>query len=167
MEFRGVEPVGEYVGSMTPGEDWRAEIEAMYAAVEGDAAWFSAFGGVTDAEVSFYDQHDCSYGPTVFDEPMEVASCTGNVAQIADGTDDDTPYAHTHAVLAQSDGKVVAGHLNAGTVFVGEVYMRAFDTSLTREHGETPILRTDDSWRERGNDGDRASDPVTGLHLWD
>jgi len=167
MKFSGVETVGEYVGSMKLGADWRAEIEAMYAAVDGDAAWFSAFGGVTDAEVSFYDQGDCSYGPTMFDEPMEVASCTGNIAQINDWTDEDTPHAHTHAVLARDNGDVVAGHLNAGTVFVGEIYMRTFETSLTREYDETPTLRTDESWCEQRNDGDRRTGPVTGLELWD
>jgi predicted DNA-binding protein with PD1-like motif len=95
---------------------------------------------------------------------MEVAACAGNIAQI-DG-DELTPYAHTHAVLAQADGSVVAGHLNAATVFVGEVYMRTFDTDFTREAAETPILETDEAWDERVNEGDRETDPVTGLELW-
>jgi len=164
MEIRSVQSVGEYVGTMKPGEDWRAELEAMYTAADADAAWFTAIGGVTDAEVSFYDQTDCSYGPTMFDEPMEVASCVGNVAQIAG--DESAPYAHTHVVLARSDGSVVAGHLNTATVFVGEVYMRVFDTEFTREAAETPVLQTDESWEERVNDGGRETDPITGLQLW-
>ena len=149
---------------MKPGEDWRAELEAMYAAVDADAAWFNAIGGVTDAEVSFYDQTTCSYGPETFDEPMEVAACGGNIAQIAN--EESATYAHTHAVLARSDGSVIAGHLNAATVFVGEVYMRVFETEFTREAAETPVLQTDESWHEQRNDGDRESDPVTGLELW-
>jgi len=148
---------------MEPGEDWRAEIEAMFEAAEGNAAWFSAFGGVKAAEVSFYDQSDCSYGPATFDEPMEVASCTGNIARIGD---DGPSYAHTHAVLARANGELVAGHLNAASVFVGEVYLRTFDVALTRKADETPVLRTDEDWREHRNEGDRETDSVTGLEIW-
>jgi hypothetical protein len=164
MELREVRTSGEYVGTMKPGEDWRAEIEAMALATEADAAWFSAIGGVRDAELSYYDQSGASYGPTYFDEPMEVAACAGNVARIDD--DSETTFAHTHAVLAQEDGTVVAGHLTAATVFVGEVYLRAFDGEFTRAADETPVLQTDEQWRERTHPGESAVDPVTGLRLW-
>jgi predicted DNA-binding protein with PD1-like motif len=75
---------------------------------------------------------------TLFDEHLEVAACVGNLSDL-----DGEPFAHTHAVLSRPDGESVAGHLDAATVFAGEVYVKAFDTDLVREHDE----RTDlDLW---------------------
>ena len=65
----------------------------------------------------------------IFDEPLEVAACVGNVSLL-----DGEPFAHTHAVLSRRSGQSLAGHLNAGTVFAGEVYLRAFAEPLEREH---------------------------------
>ena len=44
MELRAVETVGEYVGTMKPGEDWRAELEAMYAATDVDESYAEFYG---------------------------------------------------------------------------------------------------------------------------
>ncbi|AGB17661.1 putative DNA-binding protein with PD1-like DNA-binding motif [Halovivax ruber XH-70] len=135
MHFRSVETAGEYVARLETGADWRTEIEALAAAVDADAAWFTALGAVQDAELWFYYQDEGSYDPITFDEELEVASCVGNVSLL-----DGERFAHTHAVLSRPDGEAVAGHLNAGTVFAGEVYMRAFETPLERAHDETTDL---------------------------
>jgi hypothetical protein len=64
-----------------------------------------------------------------FDEPLEVAACVGNVADL-----EGERFAHTHAVLSRPSGQSLAGHLNAATVFAGEAYLRAFDEPLERSH---------------------------------
>ncbi|MCU4753578.1 DNA-binding protein [Halobacteria archaeon AArc-curdl1] len=135
MNYRAVESTGEYVARLETGADWREELEALATAVEADAAWFSALGAVQDAEVWFYDQETLEYEPVTFDEPLEVASCVGNVSLL-----DGDRFAHTHAVLSRPDGTALAGHLNAATVFAGEVYMRTFDEPLERAHDETTDL---------------------------
>ncbi|MFP8891032.1 PPC domain-containing DNA-binding protein [Natrialbaceae archaeon A-CW2] len=135
MNYRAVESTGEYVARLETGADWREELEALATAVEADAAWFSALGAVQDAEVWFYDQETLEYEPVTFDEPLEVASCVGNVSLL-----DGERFAHTHAVLSRRDGTALAGHLNAATVFAGEVYMRTFEESLERAHDETTDL---------------------------
>ena len=135
MNYRAVESTGEYVARLETGADWREELEALATAVEADAAWFSALGAVQDAEVWFYDQETLEYEPVTFDEPLEVASCVGNVSLL-----DGDRFAHTHAVLSRRDGTALAGHLNAATVFAGEVYMRTFEESLERAHDETTDL---------------------------
>ncbi|WP_254807751.1 PPC domain-containing DNA-binding protein [Natronosalvus amylolyticus] len=135
MNYRAVESTGEYVARLETGADWREELEALATAVEADAAWFSALGAVQDAEVWFYDQETLEYEPVTFDEPLEVASCVGNVSLL-----DGERFAHTHAVLSRRDGTSLAGHLNAATVFAGEVYMRTFEESLERAHDETTDL---------------------------
>jgi len=135
MHYREVETTGEYLARLDNGADWREEIEGLAAEVDADAAWFAAMGAVQDAEVWFYDQDTFEYEPVAFDEHLEVAACVGNVSWL-----DGDRFAHTHAVLSRPDGEAVAGHLNAATVFAGEVYMRTFDTTLEREHDEPTDL---------------------------
>ncbi|SDD08685.1 PPC domain-containing DNA-binding protein [Natrinema hispanicum] len=135
MHYRAVETTDEYVARLETGADWRAEIESLADAVDADAAWFTALGAVQDAELWFYDQDECAYEPIEFDEPLEVASCVGNVSLL-----EDERFAHTHVVLSGPDGNAVAGHLNEATVWAGEVHMRVFDEPLEREHDETTDL---------------------------
>jgi predicted DNA-binding protein with PD1-like motif len=128
MNARELTVSAEYLASLEHGADWREEIEE-FAAREGiESAWFVAMGAVQDAEVWFYDQSDLAYRSVAFDEPLEVAACVGNVALL-----DGDPFAHTHAVLSRESGQSLAGHLNAATVFAGEVHLRAFEEPLVRE----------------------------------
>ncbi|MBZ6495115.1 PPC domain-containing DNA-binding protein [Natrinema longum] len=150
MNYRAVETTGEYVARLETGADWRAEIESLADAVEADAAWFTALGAVQDAECWFYDQEACEYYPIEFDEPLEVASCVGNVSRLevseSHSEDSETEsrqwdrFAHTHAVLSDEEGTAYAGHLNAATVWAGEVHMRVFEDPLEREYDETTEL---------------------------
>ncbi|RQG94593.1 PPC domain-containing DNA-binding protein [Natrarchaeobius chitinivorans] len=135
MNYRAVETTDEYVARLETGADWRAEIESLAEEVDADAAWFTALGAVQDAECWFYDQDTCEYEPIAFDEPLEVASCVGNVSLL-----DGDRFAHTHVVLSDPDGNAVAGHLNEATVWAGEVYMRVFEGALERQRDETTDL---------------------------
>ena len=135
MEYREVSGGREFVARLDNGADWRAQIESLADEAELDAAWFTGLGAVQDAEVWFYDQDDQEYEPVEFDEHLEVASCVGNVAWL-----DGERFAHTHAVLSRPSGQSLAGHLNAATVFAGEVYVRELDTKLERAHDETTDL---------------------------
>jgi hypothetical protein len=135
MDYREVEGAREYVARLDHGRDWRGQIEAFAADESIDAAFFVGLGAVQDAEIYFYDQDTQEYYPERFDEPFEVAACTGNVSWL-----DGERFAHTHAVLSREDGSCVAGHLNEATTFAGELYVREFDTRLEREHDETTDL---------------------------
>jgi len=135
MDYRQVEGAREFVARLDHGRDWRAQIEDFAAEEEIDAAFFVGLGAVQDAEIYFYDQDEQEYYPERFDEPFEVASCTGNVSWL-----DGERFAHTHMVLSREDGSCVAGHLNEATTFAGELYVREFDTRLEREHDETTDL---------------------------
>ena len=150
MHYREVETDREFLARLETGMDWREEIEELAAMEDVDAAWFNAMGAVQDAEIWFYDQDDREYRSVEFDEPLEVAMCVGNIARLdSEGqspsgdrtqSDEGERFAHTHAVLSRASGQALAGHLNAGTVFAGEVYMRAFDEPLVREHDEVTDL---------------------------
>ena len=139
MDYRSVDTAAEFVCRLDHGADWRAEIESL-ADDEGiDAAVFYGLGAVEDAEVWFYDQERREYDSMVFAEPLEVAACVGNVSLL-----DGDRFAHTHAVLSRPDGEAIAGHLDSATVWAGEVYVRAFDTTLERVHDEPTEL---DLWK--------------------
>jgi len=135
MEYREVSGGREFVARLDHGADWRAEIESLADDEDVDAAWFTALGAVQDAEIWYYHQDDQEYEPVTFDEHLEVASCVGNVSWL-----DGERFAHTHAVLSRLSGQSLAGHLNAATVFAGEVYLREFETRLEREHDEPTDL---------------------------
>lgn len=131
MESWKVNASSEYLARLETGADWREEIETLAREREVTTGWFNALGAVQDAEIWFYDQDVQEYQPVTFDEPLEVASCLGNVSLL-----DGEVFAHTHAVLSRPDGTSIAGHLDSGTVFAGEVYLRGFDIDLSREHHE-------------------------------
>lgn len=135
MHYREVDGTREFVARLETGRDWRREIERMADDEAIDAAFFFGLGAVMDAEVWFYDQDDKEYQSVEFDEPLEVANCVGNVSWL-----DDDRFAHTHATLSRPNGQALAGHLNAGTVFAGELYVRAFEEPLEREFDETTEL---------------------------
>ncbi|MFB6174013.1 MAG: PPC domain-containing DNA-binding protein [Halobacteriales archaeon] len=138
MDYREVDGTREFVARLAHGEDWRGQIES-FASEEGiEAGFFYGLGAVQDAELYFYDQDTKEYDAIAFDEPFEVVPAVGNVSLL-----DGEPFAHTHVALSREDGSTVAGHLQSATTFAGELYLRAFDTSLVREH-----------------------DPVTDLDLW-
>ncbi|WP_101295064.1 PPC domain-containing DNA-binding protein [Halegenticoccus soli] len=135
MNYREVTQSREFLARLEHGADWREEIEE-FASREGiESAWFAAMGAVQDAELWYYDQDDKEYRSVTFDEPLEVASCVGNVALL-----DGEPFAHTHVTLSRRSGQTLAGHLNAATVFAGEVYLRSFEEPLERSRDDVTDL---------------------------
>ncbi|NEU59080.1 PPC domain-containing DNA-binding protein [Halorussus sp. MSC15.2] len=135
MNYREVSGDREFVARLGHGEDWREEIESLAADEGVDAAWFVAMGAVQDATIWYYDQSELQYREVTFDEPLEVASCVGNVSWL-----DGDRFAHTHAVLSRKSGQTLAGHLDSATVFAGELYMRTFEDELERERDEPTDL---------------------------
>jgi predicted DNA-binding protein with PD1-like motif len=73
------------------------------------------------------------------EEPVELASCLGNISLLKG-----QPFVHAHAVLANNQGQVWAGHLVRGTIFAAELYLQ----ELT------------------GQSLNRTPDFITGLNLW-
>jgi predicted DNA-binding protein with PD1-like motif len=131
MHDREVTPTGEYVARLESGSDWRDQIESFARERGIESAWFQGMGAVEDAEIWYYDQDDQEYHPVEFDEHLEVSACVGNVSRL-----DGDPFAHTHAVLGRETGETLSGHLNAGTVFAGELHLRAFEEPLVRAYDE-------------------------------
>ena len=135
MHYREVSGDREFVARLAHGEDWRSQIEDFAAEKGIDAAFFVGLGAVQDAMLWYYNQDREEYDAVEFDEPLEVASCVGNVSLL-----DDEPFAHTHAVLSRRDGTSLAGHLDAATTFAGELYVKTFEEGLERHHDDVTDL---------------------------
>lgn len=135
MNYREVTGKREFIARLEHDGDWRAQIESFADEESIDAAWFVAMGAVQDAEIWFYDQTDKEYQSVTFDEPLEVATCVGNISWL-----EGDRFAHTHAVLSRPSGQTIAGHLDEATVFAGEVYLRSFREELVREHDDQTDL---------------------------
>jgi len=103
-------------------------------------ATFTAIGALKDAKLGFYDQKKHEYLETMLSAPQEIASCVGNISM-----KDGIPFVHAHAVLADQNDNIKAGHLLGGKVFAAEVH-------LTELVGSKLV---------------RKNDAVTGLSLWD
>ena len=100
----------------------------------------SAIGALSRADLACYDQSSHKYGKIALKEPVEMASCSGNIS-LKEGR----PFVHAHAVLSDLTGKTWGGHLISGTIFAAELYLQELSGSL-------PLKRVPDS--------------ITGLYLW-
>jgi predicted DNA-binding protein with PD1-like motif len=105
-----------------------------------ESAVFTAIGALKSAKLGFYDQEKQRYLETTLGAPQEIACCIGNVS-LKEGE----AFVHAHAVLADQEGNVKAGHLLEGRVFAAEIHL----TELV------------------GGKISRTRDAMTGLSLWD
>lgn len=99
----------------------------------------SAIGALSQAKLACYDQISHEYIEVSLEEPVELASCSGNIS-LKDGR----PFVHAHAVLSDRTGRTWGGHLTSGTIFAAELYLQ--------ELSGLPLKRVPDS--------------ITGLNLW-
>ena len=84
---------GEIIGQITSiirEEDIRAEPPERHGALE-------------EAEIGCYNQQTHKYQGIKINEPVEIASCSGNISLL-----EGRPFAHVHAVLSGMEGKVWA-----------------------------------------------------------
>ena len=121
------------------GKDMIAEITELAGDLGIETGIFWAIGALSSAELGYYDQVKHEYGKIPVEEPVELASCSGNIS-IRDGQ----PFVHAHAVLADRKGKTLGGHLMKGRVFAAEVHLQELSGQSLR----------------------RVHDPTTGLKLW-
>ena len=99
-----------------------------------------AIGAVKKARIGYYDQSVREYREQDIEEPMEISSCLGNIS-LKDGE----IFVHAHINLADREGRVMGGHLCAGTIVF------AAECRITELKGES--LK-------------RSYDDITGLSLW-
>ena len=101
-----------YVVVCDPGDEAVAALEQFARSERLEAAQITAVGGFERATVGWFDRAAKQFRHIPVDEPSEVLSLIGDVAEGEDG-----PSLNMHVVLGLPDGTTRGGHLIEGQVF--------------------------------------------------
>ena len=101
-----------YVVVCDPGDEAVAALTEFAIAEDLTAAQITAVGAFERATVGWFDRSARQFRRIPVDEPSEVLSLIGDVAEAQDG-----PGLNVHVVLGLSDGTTRGGHLLEGQVF--------------------------------------------------
>ncbi len=106
-----------YTLKFEKGEEFVGLLEDFVKEHSIKGGWVVGLGGLSSATLGFYDLNAQEYAWTKFDEPLELANLTGNIAW-----SDSKPALHLHATISDASLHASAGHLKeaavAGTVEV-------------------------------------------------
>lgn len=101
-----------YVMVCDPGEEAFGALEQLARQENLEAAHLSGLGGFESATLGWFDRQKKDFRRTRIDEPTEVLSLVGDVAEGPDG-----PSLNVHVVLGLADGTTRGGHLLEAQVF--------------------------------------------------
>jgi predicted DNA-binding protein with PD1-like motif len=101
-----------YVVVCDPGDEAIATLQEFARAEDLEASQITGVGGFERATVGWFDRAARQFRHIPVDEPTEVLSLIGDIAEDQDG-----PSLNLHVVLGLSDGTTRGGHLIAGHVF--------------------------------------------------
>ena len=122
-----------YLVRMDLGEEILATLKALCGKEGIRLAEVSALGATDHAIIGVYNLAKAVYQPQELDGLMEIASLTGNVTTMKG-----EPYLHLHAVLADQNHAVHAGHVNEMRVgLTCEMFVWVLDGEVDRERDET------------------------------
>ena len=101
-----------YVVVCDAGDEAMASLKRFARSERLEAAQITGVGGFERATVGWFDRSARQFRHIPVDEPSEVLSLIGDVAEAQDG-----PGLNVHVVLGLSDGTTRGGHLLEGQVF--------------------------------------------------
>jgi predicted DNA-binding protein with PD1-like motif len=104
--------VTTYVVVCDPGDEAMASLRQFARSERLEASEITGVGGFERATVGWFDRAARQFRHIPVDEPTEVLSLIGDVAEDQDG-----PGLNIHVVLGLSDGTTRGGHLIEGRVF--------------------------------------------------
>lgn len=130
-----------FLARLDHGSEIISQITEIAREKQIEEATFYAIGALSRADLGCYDQASHEYHVYAVEEPVELASCSGNISPLKG-----QPFVHAHAVLGNGRGQVLAGHLVRGTIFAAEICMQELNGRKLK------LSRTPDF--------------ITGLNLW-
>ena len=96
------------------------------------AGSFFGLGAVSSAEFGYYNLAEKRYITKKYDTPMELVHMNGNVAQF-----EEKPALHIHAAFADTENRVLGGHVISMTVGVtAEAHFVSYDSAVAREYDD-------------------------------
>jgi predicted DNA-binding protein with PD1-like motif len=127
-----------FFSRLLENEDLVEGIKSRTEKVDIKAGALNLIGTVKNAVLGFYDKGE--YKHIRLDGPLEIASCTGNIAVDEKGE----TVIHAHLVVSNDEGHAFGGHLMKGTL-VGAtaelVVVEAVGISLERTIDERTKLK--------------------------
>lgn len=111
MHYRDT-PFGYFV-VLDRGEELLEALTRFATETSTRAASLQGIGAVDRLTLGFYDLAAQSYERRSFEETMEVANLSGNIAVVDGG-----PYPHVHGVFGRRDFSTVSGHVFEAVVAV-------------------------------------------------
>ena len=121
-----------YLVRMEIGEEIMAALKELCRKEDIRLAEISALGATDHAVIGVYDLERAVYQPEELNGLMEIASLTGNVTTMKGET-----YLHLHAVLADQNHGVHAGHVNEMRIgLTCEMFVRTLPGEIDRERDE-------------------------------
>ena len=141
MREREVTSRGEYLLRLERGEDVLPAITDFCKRKGILSGSFRAIGAVEKIKIGYYDLPSKKYGSKEYADAMEVASMTGNIAQV-----EGLPFVHCHAVLSGiapgTENQPIGGHVFDAKVAVTlEVHLVAFNEKIARSFDDAIGLK--------------------------
>lgn len=101
------------------------------------AGTVTGLGGVSDAELGFYDLASRTYLRKTIPGNLELVCFVGNITLV-----DGDPFIHAHAVVSGPDYHAYAGHFfSAKVAITGEFVIRPTDWEVSRTMDEATGLK--------------------------
>ncbi len=122
---------------LSEDEDLLEAITLRAKQAKTTAGFFTLIGALKKAKIGFY--HKQEYKSIEISEPVEIASCMGNISV----KNDEEPIAHAHVVISNERGESFGGHLLPGCVVSVNaelVLVEATDSGLQRMFDEETKL---------------------------
>lgn len=132
-------PTG-YLFRFDQGEEFVRSLAQFCEENDIKSGWISGLGGALWADLAFYHLDQKAYEFDRIDEPLEVASLSGNVSVV-----NGKPFLHIHTVVADLNYHAYAGHLKELSVAATlEVRLEVFEEPINRVHNDACGLKVFD-----------------------
>jgi predicted DNA-binding protein with PD1-like motif len=146
MEDRGMKILESKTGRvvlarLSEDEDLLEAITLRAKQAKISAGFFTLIGALEKAKIGFY--HEQEYKPIEISEPVEIASCIGNISV----KKEEELIVHAHIVISNKRGEAFGGHLLPGCVVSVNAELVLVEAADLRLH--------------------RIFDEETKLYLWD
>ena len=119
---------GGYLLRLLRGEEVTASLTGFLKDNNISAGTVEGLGGVSDADLGFYDLPNQTYLHQIIPGNLELVHYWGNITLV-----DGEPFVHAHAVVSGADYIARSGHFfNAVVAITGEFVVRHADWLVSR-----------------------------------
>jgi predicted DNA-binding protein with PD1-like motif len=121
---------GGYLVRLDRGEEAVEKLTSFAVAQKIPCGVLQGIGAVNNLELGYFDTRTGKYRRRRIRKTVEVVNLTGNISYL-----NKKPFIHAHITVADSDQKLLGGHLFQATVAVTlEICIKVINQRLNRIH---------------------------------